>query len=81
MFNSVIDNSGLGDFSSIELGKALAGKIANASLSMSARKMSLSGSATPKDVETMLQLAYLYFTNIKKTKTHSTTSCSKTRSD
>ena len=66
MFNSVIDNSGLGDFGSIELGKALAGKIANASLSMGARKMSLGGSATPKDVETMLQLAYLYFTNIKK---------------
>ena len=33
---------------------------------MGARKMSLGGSATPKDVETMLQLAYLYFTNIKK---------------
>ncbi len=66
MFNNAIDNSGLGDFSSIELGKALAGKIANASLSMSERKMSLGGSSTPKDVETMLQLAYLYFTNIKK---------------
>lgn len=66
MFDSVIDNSGLGDFGSIELGKALAGKIANASLSLGARKMSLGGSATPKDVETMLQLAYLYFTNIKK---------------
>ena len=66
MFDSVIGNSGLGDFGSIELGKALAGKIANASLSLGARKMSLGGSATPKDVETMLQLAYLYFTNIKK---------------
>ncbi len=66
MFNSVIDNSGLGEFSSMELGKALAGKIANASLRMDVRKMSLSGSATPKDVETMFQLAYLYFTNIKK---------------
>ncbi len=66
MFNNAIDNSGLGDFSSIELGKALAGKIANVSLSMSERKMSLGGSSTPKDVETMLQLAYLYFTNIKK---------------
>ncbi len=66
MFNSTIDNSGLGDFSSIELGKALAGKIANASLSMGSRKMSLNGSATPKDIETMFQLAYLYFTNIKK---------------
>lgn len=66
MFDDVIDNSGLGDFSSIELGKALAGKIANATLKMGARRMSLDGSATPKDVETMLQLAYLYFTNIKK---------------
>ena len=66
LFNNVIDNSGLGEFSSIELGKALAGKIANATLSIGARKMSLSGSATPKDVETMLQLTYLYFTNIKK---------------
>ncbi len=65
-FNDVIDNSGLGDFSSIELGKALAGKIANASLTMGSRRMSINGNATPKDVETMLQLTYLYFTNIKK---------------
>ena len=65
-FDDVIDNSGLGDFSSIELGKALAGKIANATLKMSQRRMSISGSSTPKDVETMLQLTYLYFTNIKK---------------
>ena len=66
MFNDVIDNSGLGDFGSIELGKALAGKIANATLKMNSRRMSLDGSSTPKDVETMLQLTYLYFTNIKK---------------
>lgn len=65
-FNSVIDNSGLGDFSSIELGKALAGKIANATLKMNQRRMSIGGSSTPKDVETMLQLTYLYFTNIRK---------------
>ncbi len=65
-FNTVIDNSGLGDFSSIELGKALAGKIANATLKMNQRRMSIGGSSTPKDVETMLQLTYLYFTNIKK---------------
>lgn len=28
--------------------------------------MNISGSSTPKDVETMLQMTYLYFTNIKK---------------
>ena len=66
VFDDVIDNSGLGDFSSIELGKALAGKIANAKLTMDERRMSIGGSSTPKDVETMLQLTYLYFTNIRK---------------
>ena len=66
LFDDVIDNSGLADFSSIELSKALAGKIANAHLTMNERRMGISGSATPKDVETMLQLTYLYFTNIRK---------------
>ncbi len=65
-FDNVIDGSGLGNFSSTELLKALAGKIANAHLSMGSRRMALSANATPKDVETMLQLTYLYFTNIKK---------------
>ena len=33
---------------------------------MGERKMGIDGNATPKDVETMLQMVYLYFTNIKK---------------
>src|SRR3712207_7707076 len=33
---------------------------------MSERMMNVSGSSTPKDVETMLQLVYLYFTDIRK---------------
>lgn len=65
-FDSVIDGSGLGNFSLTELGKALAGKIANARLSMGPRRMAVSGNSTPKDVETMLQLTYLYFTDIRK---------------
>jgi zinc protease len=65
-FDSVIDGSGLGNFSVTELSKALAGKIANAHLSMGQRRMAISGNSTPKDVETMLQLTYLYFTDIKK---------------
>ena len=65
-FDNVIGISGLGDFSSTQLSKALAGKIANANLSMGQRRMSIGGSSTPKDVETMLQMVYLYFTNIKK---------------
>ena len=66
LFNSVIGISGLANFSSTELQKALAGKIANVNLSMSDRKMALGGSSTPKDVETMLQMAYLYFNKINK---------------
>ncbi|SFF86561.1 pitrilysin family protein [Prevotella sp. KH2C16] len=66
VFNDVIGISGLGNFSSTELQKALAGKIANADLTMSDRKMGLGGSSTPKDVETMFQMAYLYFTKINK---------------
>ncbi|MBQ1626141.1 MAG: insulinase family protein, partial [Prevotella sp.] len=66
MYDEVIEASGLGNFSHTELDKALAGKIASASLSMSDNRQHISGSSTPKDVETMLQLVYLYFTNIAK---------------
>lgn len=65
-FNEVIGISGLGNFSSTELQKALAGKIANANLTMGSRRMGIDGNATPKDVETMLQMTYLYFTAINK---------------
>ena len=66
MFNDVIGVSGLGSFSHTELEKALAGKIAGVSLSLSAYREQVNGSSTPKDVETMLQLVYLYMTNINK---------------
>ncbi len=66
MFDDVIDESGLGSFSATELQKALAGKIANARLGLGQISTTVSGSSTPKDVETMLQLVYLYFTNINK---------------
>ena len=66
MFDEVIEASGLGNFSHTELEKALAGKIASASLSLGTYRELINGSSTPKDVETMLQLTYLYFTNIAK---------------
>jgi len=67
LFNDVVEASGLGNFSHTELGKALAGKIAGASLTMSSQRTNISGSSTPTDVETMMQLVYLYMTgNIKK---------------
>ena len=66
MFDDVIEASGLGNFSHTELEKALAGKIATASLVLSTDRANVTGSSTPADVETMLQLVYLYFTNINK---------------
>jgi zinc protease len=66
MFNSVIGASGLGNFSNTELDKALAGKQASCGLSLGMIETNVSGSSTPKDVETMLQLLYLKFTAVTK---------------
>ncbi len=66
VLDDVIEASGLGNFSHTELEKALAGKIAGVSFSVGKTQQSLSGNSTPKDVETMLQLVYLYFNKINK---------------
>ena len=66
LFDAVIGYSGLGNFSSTELQKVLAGKNANVNLHLANLHESVSGSCTPKDMETMFQMTYLYFTNIKK---------------
>lgn len=65
-FDDVIESSGLGNFSNTELRKALAGKIASCSMSLGERYQTISGSSSRKDMETMFQLVYLYFTNITK---------------
>jgi zinc protease len=59
---SLVSLGGVGGFTPTDLGKLLAGKIANASPSVSTTTQGLSGSSTPKDLETALQLAYLEFT-------------------
>ena len=66
LFDDAIEASGLGNFSHTELEKALAGKIAGASMALDNNRVIISGSSTPNDVETMLQLVYLYFTKINK---------------
>jgi len=58
--------SGLGEFSSTELDKALAGKQAQTSLNMSTYQDQVSGQSTVKDLETLFQLTYLRFTDIRK---------------
>jgi zinc protease len=58
--------SGKGNFSFTELQKATAGKQASAGLSMNPYTDVVSGQSTVKDLETMFQLAYLTFTDIRK---------------
>ena len=62
----VLDASGLGDFSSNELDKALAGKQAGVSFSLSPFNHGLKGNSTPKDIETLMQLIYLKMTALSK---------------
>ena len=66
LFDAVVAVSGRGEFDNTELEKAMAGKQASASLSLSTSYERLNGNSTVKDMETMFQLAYLEFTDIRK---------------
>ena len=59
---SLVGLAGVGGFTPTDLSKLLAGKIANASPSVSSTTQGIGGSSTPRDLETALQLAYLEFT-------------------
>lgn len=58
----IINYSGLGKFSMLDLQKALTGKAVGCSASINANTESVDGSSTVKDFETLLQLTYLSFT-------------------
>ena len=62
MLNSVAGLGGLGNFSTVDLEKVLAGKKATIGASVSGLSEGLNGSCSPKDLETLLQLTYLSFT-------------------
>jgi zinc protease len=57
----VIDTYGAGDFDNITLQKMLTGKKASLGITLSELSEGFSGTSTPKDFETMLQLLYLKF--------------------
>jgi len=62
MFATIVAGvGGLGEFSQMDLRKVLTGRTASANASIGLRSEGISGSSTRKDVETMLQLAYLRF--------------------
>ncbi|MBR4271640.1 MAG: insulinase family protein, partial [Bacteroidales bacterium] len=58
--DDVANSNGLGNFSSIELQKALQGKQCNVNVNIDNTTEELRGHSTPQDIETMLQMAYLY---------------------
>jgi zinc protease len=60
--SQVMQLGGLGSFSRIDLGKKLAGKAASVSPAIGETTEGLAGRSSPKDIETMFQLAYLEFT-------------------
>jgi zinc protease len=59
---TVLEEGGLGDFDVITLEKMLAGKSVSASTYVGELEEGVSASASPKDLETMMQLVYLSFT-------------------
>lgn len=60
---TVIERGGAGDYSLVDLNKKLTGKVASASAVISDLSEGVSGRASPKDLETMLQLTWLRLTS------------------
>lgn len=65
-YASNISGDGIGEFDNTQLRKLLAGSTANASTYISELHQGFSGSTSPKDLETMLQLVYARATNPRK---------------
>lgn len=64
--DQIVGLGGLGNFSAVNLQKALAGKIASTTASVRGLTEAVNGQCAPKDFETMLQLVYLTFTAPRK---------------
>ncbi|MCX8492010.1 MAG: insulinase family protein [Cyclobacteriaceae bacterium] len=64
--STLIAQMGVGKFSPTDLSKTLAGKTVSASPQISSTEESISGSSSVADLETMLQLVHLYFTQPRK---------------
>lgn len=61
LLSQVMNSTGLGNFTSTELEKKLAGKQVSCDINVSEIGESLSGSSTPKDLRTLFELIYLHF--------------------
>ena len=66
LISSGVTEGGVGDFDAVTLRKMLTGKSVRVSPSVGTKGQSISGSSSIKDMATMFQLAYLYFTQPRR---------------
>jgi len=64
--NGGLGEAGIGGLDKNDLNKMMSGKIVNVRPQISTYAEGLSGSSTPKDFETMMQMIHLYFTSLNK---------------
>lgn len=65
LVSSVMNSTGWGNLTSMELEKALAGKQVGLSVGLSGIRETMSGKSTPKDLRTLFELIYLHFQEVK----------------
>lgn len=65
---AIVSQSGVGDFSAIDLGNMLKGKNTSLAPNIGLYSEGLNGSTIPKETETLLQLIHLYFTSPRNDK-------------
>lgn len=63
---TIVSLGGVGEFSAVDLQKHLAGTAVSVGPSISELEEGLSGSASPRDLETLFQLVHLYFTDPRR---------------
>jgi len=66
---TLVSIGGVGTFSAVDLQKKLAGKAVSVAPSISELREGMFGTASPRDLETLLQLVYLYFTAPRRDET------------
>lgn len=64
--NRGLTEAGINNFNKVALGKMLSGKIVSVTPSIDTYSENFSGSASPKNLEELFQLTYLYFTALNK---------------
>ena len=80
LITSSITEAGVGNFDATTLRKMLTGKAVRVSPSVGSRGQSISGSGSVKDMKTMFELSYLYFTQPRRDTTAFNSLMNRTRS-